>query len=299
MKLKQLLSSTSVTLIVATVMLCCARQCRAQSDGLPGVDDQVMTARQQYDAALSQLVQIRAQQMQQARASQEYVTAENAVAQTYQVYTQDRERAIADLTANDPDYARLAAQHDAVMSELEAARRDPNTTVERFNELYNRKWAVAKQMEAKRKAVMEKAGGGQDWQQWITASRNLESLQTQLAAQVEASSEVAKARADADAAKANLATLEAQYAVAANNPPQSQSFGNGGTTPEIFSSDDGWDGYDYGNVYGYGGYRRYISGNGRGYGRGSSGAPSGAGRAGGGQGGGARSGGGAAGGHHR
>ena len=67
MKFKQLLSSTSATLIAATVMLCCARQCRAQSDGLPGLDDQVMTARQQYDAALSQLVQIRAQQMQQAR----------------------------------------------------------------------------------------------------------------------------------------------------------------------------------------------------------------------------------------
>ena len=290
MNSKRMISAALAWLLAVTLIVLCSRQGRAQSDDLAGLNDQVAQARQQYESSLDQLMRIRASEIQQARASQTYLAAKNAVTESYRIYTQEREKAIADLTVSNPDYVKLQAQKQDVMSQLDAARQDPTTSVQTFNDLYNQKSAIKKQMEAMQKAAMDKVGAGQHWQQWQIASRNLETLQAQLEAQIESSPEVVKAKAEVDANKTALAKIDAQSATifASSNAPitPSENTSNGTSDTSNLITNDGWgDGYYYGNVYGYGGYGRYAAGYIHGYRNGSGGVRPGftGGRAGGGR----------------
>ncbi len=240
---------------VGIILLSCL-EAHGQYD-LPGLGSQVAQARSAYDDSLDRLVQIRNGEMLQAQASQAYVAAKQAVADTYQHYKDDQTRTAADLETSSSDYRQLLKQKQDVQTQLEAARKDPGTTVQQFNDLYNDKSAIDKQMRAMQAAAIEKAGGGERYQQWQTASRDLETLQAQIKAQIERSPAVVTAQAEVDAAKSNVDRLNIQLASAraADNAAaaaQENSAAYDQANSALGYNGYGSDPYGYGYGYGYG-----------------------------------------------
>lgn len=254
MNVQPTLPRTLVT-VVGIILLSCL-QARAQYD-LPGLSAQVAQARSAYDDSLDRLVQIRNSQMQQAEASQAYVAAKQAVAETYQNYKDDQARTAADLETSSADYRQLLKQKQDIQTQLEAARKDPGTTVEQFNDLYNNKSAIDKQIRGIEAAAIDKSGGGQRYQQWQAASRDLEALQVETKAQIERSPEVTAAQAEVDAAKFNVDHVNIQLASAraADNAAaaaQESSAASDQVNSALGYNGYGSDPYGYGYGYGYG-----------------------------------------------
>jgi hypothetical protein len=104
-------------------------------------------------------------------------------------------------------------------------------------------------------AAIEKSGGGQRYQQWQAASRDLETLQVQIKAQAERSPAVAAAQAEVDVAKSNVDRFNIQLASARAADDAAAAAQESSAASDQASSALGYNGYGsdpYGYGYGYG-----------------------------------------------
>jgi hypothetical protein len=171
-------------------------------------------ARIRHDAALATLVAARREVVQQLQDAPPYVQAQLSAQEAHDKYQAAGKTAVAALKDHDPAYKELLARQQQIEDELREARQNAATTTEAFNELYNQKSAVSRQLEEmEQKAIA--ASSGQDLRhQWESASARVQTLTQQMQGNVENAAAVVQARDALNQATRQLQQVGAQLAQA-------------------------------------------------------------------------------------
>jgi hypothetical protein len=217
-------------------------------------------AKQTYDQAQAQVVLERQAAGEDFRSSPDYRASVKAVEDTYRAYNDRRKQVIAGVREKDPRYVELARQAAAVETELNTARAaGANTSIQQFNELYNKKAVFTRQMKAMEDDALTQAGSADMKSQWDEASKRLAELQSKQREAVEHSQRVQGALAAVDDARAKfdeagvaLAGSSSAYADASSLQEQADEYMR---RYPPYNYNYGWygdGGYGYGG-YGYGG----------------------------------------------
>jgi hypothetical protein len=213
-------------------------------------------AKQTYDQAQAQVVLERQAAGEDFRSSPEYRASAKAVEDTFRAYNDRRKQVVAGVRDKDPRYAELARQAAAVETELNAARASgANTSIQRFNDLYNKKAVFTRQMKAMEDDALTQAGAADLKSQWDEASKRMAELQSKQREAVEHSQRVQGALAAADDSRAKfdeagvaLAGSSSAYADASALQEQADEYMR---RYPPYNYNYGWYG-DWG--YGYSGY---------------------------------------------
>jgi uncharacterized membrane-anchored protein YhcB (DUF1043 family) len=153
---------------------------------------------QDADAAV---VRAREAAVKEQQSTPEYIADVKAVDDAYQAFIDKKNALVADMEKKDPVYNQMKAQVSAVDAQIDAARQNPGTTQERFDELYKNRETFVQQWHQLEKDASDRAGLTPLWQHWVDASKKLADLQSKLSPQIENNDRLKAAIAMAEDAK--------------------------------------------------------------------------------------------------
>ena len=177
-------------LALGAVVLASSRYCHAiDQAGLTGefslpdrprnlVDsqDEYYDAVQRLRGADAAVVQAREAAIKESQSSAEYIAAVKAVDAAFHAFTEKKIAVISDLEKTNPVYSQMKSQATAMDAKIDAARENPQTTPEQFEDLYKNRDTFQKQWHQLESDAMDRAGITPLQQQWIDASKKLSDL---------------------------------------------------------------------------------------------------------------------------
>lgn len=248
-----------VLILVASVSLPVVAFCQqanvaVQADNVAALQAGYIAARVRHDRALAALVAARRDFMQQFQNAPQYAQAQLAAQEAHDQYQAAGSAASAALKAHDPAYQQLLARQQQIDDELGQARQTRATTIETFNDLYNQKGAVARQLEEMEQEAIAASSGQDLRRQWEDASGRLQALKQHVQTDVESAPAVVQAKNALNQASQQMQQLGAQLAAADAAYQQSLyqqdlyagTLGySGGDTVDTGTIDYGWDNTGY------------------------------------------------------
>jgi hypothetical protein len=163
---------------------------------------------QDDDAAV---MRARESAMKDAQSAQSYVDAVKAVDQAYQSYMEKKNAAIGNLEKTNQIYAGMKSHVAQIDTQIEAARQNPATTQDQFEQLYKDRETFQHQCQQAESDAIDRAGLAPLRQTWMDASKKVSDLQDKQRADIESNDRLKAALAEAAAAKA--AVQEARAAI--------------------------------------------------------------------------------------
>ncbi len=217
--------------------------------------DDYFDAVQRLQDADAAVMRARESAVKDAQTAPEYQSAVKSVDEAYQAYNDKKTSLVADMEKKDPVYNRMKSQVASVDNQIDAARQNPATTQEQFQELYKNRETFEHQWQQLEGDAMDRAGIAPLRQAWIDASKRLSDLQAKLRRDVEGTDRLKAAVAEATAASS--AVEEARTAVGGGNsvdpanPPQSSAADLVyASSRSNFAGNDAWWTYGWTNLAG-------------------------------------------------
>jgi predicted nuclease with TOPRIM domain len=219
------------TLLLAAVVLASAR-CSFALDqlglsstfALPDRARNLVDSQDQYYEAVQHLLDMKAAvvrareaAMRDAQCAPDYVAAVTAVDNTFHAFIDKKNALVSDLEKNNQVYSQMKAQATAVDAKIDAARLNPDTTPEQFEQLYKDRETFQKQWRQQENDAMDRAGITPLRQQWIDASKKLAELQDKLRGSIEADQKLKTAVANEE--EARTAVQQARAAIKSGAAP--------------------------------------------------------------------------------
>jgi chromosome segregation ATPase len=165
--------------------------------------DEYYNAVQQLQDDDAAVVRAREAAVKEAQCTPEYIAAVKAVDSAYQKFNEKKNALVADLQKSNPVYSQMKSQSAAIDARIEAARQNPQSTPEQFEELYKNRDTFQKQWRQLESDAMDRAGITPLRQQWVDACNKLAELQDKQRAAIESN----------DRLKTALAAMEDQKKV--------------------------------------------------------------------------------------
>lgn len=188
-----------------------------RSRNLVDSQDEYYNAVLQLQTEDAAVVRAREAAMKDAQCAPDYVAAVKAVDVAFQTFCEKKNALVADLEKNNPVYAQMKSQATAIDAKIDAARQNPDTTPEQFEELYKNRETFQKQWHQMEADAMDRAGLTPLRQQWVDASKKLSDLQEKSRVSVESNEKLKAALANQEEAKA--AVQQARAAIQTGNTP--------------------------------------------------------------------------------
>lgn len=206
-------------ILVASVSLPVVAFCQeanvaGQADNVAALQAGYIAARVRHDRALATLVAARREFVQQFQNAPQYTQAQLAAQEAHDQYQAAGSAAVAALKDHDPAYQQLLARQQQIDGELGQARQSRATTIETFNDLYNQKGAVSRQLEEMEQMAIAASSGQDLRRQWEDASGRLQALKQHVQTDVESAAAVVQAKNALNQAAQQMQQVGAQLAAA-------------------------------------------------------------------------------------
>jgi chromosome segregation ATPase len=218
-------SKRNVIVLAAMIAILPVRFCRAiDTTGLVGefslpdrlrnlIDsqDEYFRAVQRMQDGEAAVMRAREAAMKDAQSADDYVAAVKAVDQAYQGYMEKKNAAIGKLEKTNQIYSGMKSHVAQIDSQIEAARQNPATTQDQFEQLYKDRETFLHQCQQAESDAIDRQGLAPLRQAWIDASKKVSDMQEKQRAAIESNDRLKAALAEAAAAKA--AVQEARAAI--------------------------------------------------------------------------------------
>ena len=189
-----------------------------RSHNLVDSQDDYYDAVQRLQDADAAVVRAREGAIKQEQSSPDYVAAVKAVDQTYQAFNDKKNAVVDDLAKKNPVYSQMKSQAGAIDAQIDAARQNPATTPQQFDELYKNRDTFNRQWQQMENDAMDRAGLTPLKLAWLDASKALADLQDKQRADVENNERLKSAIATADDARSTVEQARAAISGVAVSP---------------------------------------------------------------------------------
>jgi hypothetical protein len=227
---------------------------------LPGRSRSSVEAADEYSDAVQHLhdveadvVRAREQAMKDMQSGPEYVSAVKDLDAAYSAFNDRKNALLADLEKRDPRCATMKKQIAEIDSQLEAARQNPGTPAEKFQQLYRDRATFVHQWDDEVESAIKRENLEPLRQQWQDASKKLADLRDQQRIDVENTERLKAAKAAALVARA--AVDQARAAI--DGPPPAEDAQEDQADDYIrrfprfgFGGNDAWWTYGWSPIYG-------------------------------------------------
>jgi chromosome segregation ATPase len=153
---------------------------------------------QDDDAAV---MRARESAMKDAQSTTDYGNAVKAVDQAYQAFIDKKNGVMANLEKTNAIYSGMKSHIAQIDGQIDAARQNPGTTQDQFEQLYKDRETFTHQCQQAENDALERDGAAPLRQAWTDASKKLSDLQEKLRSDIESNDRLKAAIAEAVAAK--------------------------------------------------------------------------------------------------